>query len=726
MTPNPHRPHAPSRAATLASALVALLISGAALAQSGLQITPDGKRTLVSKDVAAERWAITLAPDGSVTGNVFFPDGGEPRFVACDPTGAGDDPLELSCWGADKCPIAPCTSDHWVFIANVSLPASFFLPPENGPSRDDAVERAAGGASNVPSGLQLTLDQDRTLVSKDVGPERWAITRNEDDGTVTGNVFFPGGDEPRFVWCEETGANDDQVEFRCFGADRCPAAPCSSSEWAEIAEVALPVSFFQARTRVPLEDVVDAVGATFGERDGFDAVVLALDAGYSLRQIVDAVLTGRLMQGGAIRSRRGKPEDPDGPALGVFSLEEVAGAGSSGILLDELRRQATAQAAPTGYVALAHLLALVDFGYPLGDVVEAFLLGKVSLSGEFGLTDDAGNVIPPPVDPLSLFPGENCGDAVLRYGDTLAGYECDGADLGGRTCESLGYGGGSLTCIAESCRFDLSGCIDPSATPTPVATPGPTPDATPSPTPEATPGTTPTPTPSPRPSPSPSPTPTGPACGDGVAEGDEECDGSDLLGASCLTEGFAGGTLRCTDCAYDDSDCTLCGDGTVNDVGEECDGADLRGSSCEARGFAGGTLTCSASCTFDESGCQAELCGNGTIDAGEDCDGANLGGATCASRGFAGGALSCSAGCSFDEAGCCAGQICNGACIPADATCCPGQGWCSPEFPVCGNGTCCPAGTEACGAGCMVAGAVCCETYACAPGSTCGVSPCLP
>ena len=40
-------------------ALVAFTATLAA-AQAGVQITRDGKRTLISKDVGAERWAITL------------------------------------------------------------------------------------------------------------------------------------------------------------------------------------------------------------------------------------------------------------------------------------------------------------------------------------------------------------------------------------------------------------------------------------------------------------------------------------------------------------------------------------------------------------------------------------------------------------------------------------------------------------------------------------------
>jgi len=63
-----------------------------------------------------------------------------------------------------------------------------------------------------------------------------------------------------------------------------------------------------------------------------------------------------------------------------------------------------------------------------------------------------------------------------------------------------------------------------------------------------------------------------PICGNGVAEGDEQCDGSDLRGATCASLGFKGGPLSCTTppattCLYDTTACTAyqCSDGFDND-----------------------------------------------------------------------------------------------------------------------------------------------------------------
>ena len=85
---------------------------------------------------------------------------------------------------------------------------------------------------------------------------------------------------------------------------------------------------------------------------------------------------------------------------------------------------------------------------------------------------------------------------------------------------------------------------------------------------------------------------TGAACGDGMADPGEACDGDDLAGETCETQGFDGGTLACDDrCELDVSGCYGCGD-DVLDMGEDCDGFDLGGQTCEGLGFEAGVLLC--------------------------------------------------------------------------------------------------------------------------------------
>ncbi|HVU04530.1 MAG TPA: hypothetical protein VHE30_22385 [Polyangiaceae bacterium] len=143
-------------------------------------------------------------------------------------------------------------------------------------------------------------------------------------------------------------------------------------------------------------------------------------------------------------------------------------------------------------------------------------------------------------------------------------------------------------------------------------------------------------------------------CGNGVLEAPtEQCDGNQFSGGAGSTPSSslncnafgadppwaAGYDVGCTaDCKYDFSTCkaVVCGDGII-DGNEQCDGTNL-GSirTCQqyAEGgvFTGGTLECAKNCTFDTSACTS-LCGNGVIDPGEDCDGtrfsAQYAGKTC-------------------------------------------------------------------------------------------------
>lgn len=73
------------------------------------------------------------------------------------------------------------------------------------------------------------------------------------------------------------------------------------------------------------------------------------------------------------------------------------------------------------------------------------------------------------------------------------------------------------------------------------------------------------------------------ACGNGIVEGDEVCDGVNVGGQTCVTRGFDAGELSCTDsCTYDIRQCVEygCGNGRI-DPGETCDdGNVVAGDGC--------------------------------------------------------------------------------------------------------------------------------------------------
>ncbi len=215
-----------------------------------------------------------------------------------------------------------------------------------------------------------------------------------------------------------------------------------------------------------------------------------------------------------------------------------------------------------------------------------------------------------------------CGDAVANQ----ASEACDGTDLRGATCGSVGQGTGTLACTA-SCTLDVSGCSGP------------------------------------------------PRCGDGIVNlPSEACDGADLAGRTCESLGLGPGTLACSaSCKFDTLGCSApprCGDGVINQATEVCDGADLGGHTCTDAGFLSGTLSCNADCTLNAGGCTgAPFCGDGVIDqATEECDKLDLAGKTCESLGLGNGTLSCTSNCKLQTAGCASSGAANPRSIALEAS----------------------------------------------------------
>jgi hypothetical protein len=215
--------------------------------------------------------------------------------------------------------------------------------------------------------------------------------------------------------------------------------------------------------------------------------------------------------------------------------------------------------------------------------------------------------------------------------DSVDGSEtCDGTDLGSTTtdeCTEHGYGGGTLACLGDCSDYDFTSC-DP--------------------------------------------------CGNATVDTGETCDGTTFISTSvdeCTEHGFASGTLGCQgDCSdYDFATCVDgCGNGTA-DGSDECDGTDLGiYTDCAGLGYTGGSLTCTAGCMIDESACFS-TCTNDTAETGEVCDGTDLGSTStdeCSENGFVDGTMACLSDCSdYDLSGChmCgnndasdAGEVCDG------------------------------------------------------------------
>jgi hypothetical protein len=582
------------------------------LAQSGTTLTPDRRTFLVNKDLGPERWTISagLATDDvesvlSVTGNVFRSDGGPPSFVLChirdDSTGTLEDAasvFRLTCQGTDACPTnaRECARDQWQPIADVvEIPASFFLPPNGlgspaqaaATSRSNAVAafladagtrvgRALGLAPEVPAqgadrGATLSLDRLTYLVNKDVGGQRWSIGLNfvpvdtpsggatNELSSVTGNVFFPDGSAPSFVYCTEredsTGTLEDaasEFRFRCSGGSACAgtAEECAATGWTAIADdVRLAASFFLPPGGLPPSVQSDPEIFVIGKTSDPPAIVTRefTIPGAELSRV--SGVAGCPAGATCLADRLGSCTEVSGRAV------EVEGFGCGCEIPDVPPECITCGGGASGACGATG-------GYPVGNTgrtARGVCLPFAAASEQCvvyavgaGGTEDA--VVESCGGPL----GASCAGDRCCADDPRDG--CTPAD-GGVGCAGVCVAAGGCDPATEQC----GACF--AAEPSPAV------------------------------------------CGDGVVEGDEECDQDDLDGESCESLGLGEGELGCsTRCDFDTSGCagaTSCGNGE-RDPGEECDGSDLAGEDCASvtgGNRPDGMLSCSSDCTFDPSEC---------------------------------------------------------------------------------------------------------------------------
>ena len=168
-----------------------------------------------------------------------------------------------------------------------------------------------------------------------------------------------------------------------------------------------------------------------------------------------------------------------------------------------------------------------------------------------------------------------CGNGSLNR---KVGEVCDGEKFGGESCETLvGPGStGTLKCINGCTQIDTSGCSKPSA------------------------------------------------CGDGIVDTDEECDGSNIPGdkikCSDYDASYSKGEVSCNaNCTLNYSLCEtgpICGNNKVDD-GELCDGTKFSGNRFACKTlfpelYSAGSVKCTNDCNYDTSDCIA-WCGNGSV-----------------------------------------------------------------------------------------------------------------
>ena len=97
---------------------------------------------------------------------------------------------------------------------------------------------------------------------------------------------------------------------------------------------------------------------------------------------------------------------------------------------------------------------------PVEDKDESVTGGQTTSGPPDETTDTpaSSSGMPMTTGPETTGPDGGCGDGMV-----VPGEQCDGADLQGFDCASLGLGGGTLSCDPVTCSFDTSMCMSTSS-----------------------------------------------------------------------------------------------------------------------------------------------------------------------------------------------------------------------------------------------------------------------
>lgn len=418
----------------------------------GTTLSYDGLSYLVSKDIGNQRWSIVvnLAPrraaDGgtrnelsSVTGNVFNDDGSPPQFVYCTENDASEgdlgDPASIfrfRCLGANACTVGPdeCAAQGWTLIADsVELAASFFLPDGgNGVSRSDPEIVIIGRTSDPPSIATDEFERANASTATKLGGDCSGGCRARQIGGCTGVAG-------RLV--ESSGRCLCQVDEVAPACITCGSGAANGS-CGQACDYAVG-----SRTARGICLPFDALGAgCLCSAVGADGAGLPSSCGGALA----------VQCPGQDDCCVDDPSDGCDPSSGDTSC---AGRCASTSGCDPETQTCGVCANPCGNGRAEGLEACDG-----ADVRNATCASRGLGSGTVTCRSDCTLDTSECSGPIA-----SCGDGRLDAGES-----CDGAELGGVSCEDLGFDGGSLACSA-SCSFDTESCTTdppppPSAAPT--------------------------------------------------------------------------------------------------------------------------------------------------------------------------------------------------------------------------------------------------------------------
>lgn len=220
-----------------------------------------------------------------------------------------------------------------------------------------------------------------------------------------------------------------------------------------------------------LAQVDQTLTQRMGENNSVAALLLAINEGYSVSQISDAIMQDRLEISGEIVNSNGQVLNPTYSPLGIIEEQARMLAESGGYDLASLVSLCRSVGGNIGQTGVFVLLALLNHGYSAQQIIDALILNDIKVIGQDAYIEDAignfllpdrsadagsledNNSTPPPPSspnpPSSTPPGTlhvvvsgqgvvNC-RADIRYNITIADddeeYECENLAVG-EACEA--------------------------------------------------------------------------------------------------------------------------------------------------------------------------------------------------------------------------------------------------------------------------------------------------
>lgn len=225
--------------------------------------TESGRYVLASRIFNKSRWSVLRDPETLALSGVQYAQDGlqHDKFVHC--TFLHDDgnadiyrrQSTYDCKIAEHCTTQQCNPKDWQIMSKtVTLPGTFF---NRRPIKDSNIKPSippVGGNADIRQALQLlpervnqrkihqTPDGKIKLISVNLLNQEWAFAY--DGQKLFAMVPHGAMGQPRFVQCQQTASNTDEVTLDCSEAYRCKAGACTDGQWVAVATLKLPQSFF--------------------------------------------------------------------------------------------------------------------------------------------------------------------------------------------------------------------------------------------------------------------------------------------------------------------------------------------------------------------------------------------------------------------------------------------------------------------------------------------------